>query len=126
MRSKPDALVSGRLSELLRQLSEAEHKYARASKAIKSAERKEELAGYAVSALREEIAMEKLRLRLDFEDFIEQVEDTLVFDLAWTDIELENFINPRMMDLVQAYQEGKDAQDTADLLQTLPPRPQNW
>lgn len=71
MQSSPYALSGARLSELLRQLSEAERKYALASKELKSAERKEERAGEAVRALREEIAMEKLRQWGDGPDLAE-------------------------------------------------------
>ena len=64
-------LVENNLAALWRQLDKAEQKLAEANKELRSAERKADRASAVVSNLREEIALEKLRLWGDKPDLAE-------------------------------------------------------
>lgn len=64
-------LVENNLAALWRQLDKAEQKLAEANKELRSAERKADRASAVVSNLREEIALEKLRMWGDKPDLAE-------------------------------------------------------
>lgn len=63
---------------------------------------------------------------VSFDDFTDQVEDCLMENLGWTEIQVADFISPRTRRLIQAFKEGCSVSDTATLLQSAPPAQQYW
>lgn len=63
---------------------------------------------------------------MSFDDFADQVENYLMEDLGWTEIQVADFISPRTRRLIQAFQEGDSVSATAELLQATLPAVQHW
>ena len=63
---------------------------------------------------------------MSFDDFADQVENRLMENLGWTDIQVAEFISPRTRRLIQAFKEGCSVSDAATLLRSAPPAQQHW
>lgn len=63
---------------------------------------------------------------VSFDDFADQVESRLIETLGWTEIQVADFVSPRMGRLIQAFKEGDSVSDTATLLQAAPAAQQHW
>jgi len=63
---------------------------------------------------------------MSFDDFSDQVEAHMSLHNGWTEIQVADFISPRTLELIRAYQNGDAVESTAATLLTKEPAQQYW
>lgn len=61
-----------------------------------------------------------------FDEFCDLVEDRIRTQHDWDDMQVADFVSPRMCRIIQSYREGGSVEKTADILQATPPARQYW
>lgn len=63
---------------------------------------------------------------MSFDEFCDLVENFLRSKHGWNEMQVADFVSPRMCEIIQSYREGGSIEQTADLLQTTSPGRQYW
>ncbi|MDR8877550.1 hypothetical protein [Burkholderia multivorans] len=63
---------------------------------------------------------------MSFDEFSDQVTESLMMTVGWTEIQVADFISPRTRRLIQAYKDGESVVNTVEILQATPAGIQNW
>lgn len=63
---------------------------------------------------------------MTFDDFSDQVELVLMKQKGWSETQVADFISPRTLRLIQAYQAGDSVDATAGTLLSAQPVEQHW